>query len=134
MKNRVYYNITKKVWSVQRYTKGKGWRVVDHAEELWLYDVTWKVYEKGRQRVVLQGRKNVHAYGLGVVIGSNEARWLLGDDKLEAVHYNPYRYDRFYRIEGLLGAVYKQAQEGAELVHFRKDGTLQAMGSREAMA
>jgi hypothetical protein len=66
---RVYWNLHRKEWSIQTHTKGKGWRVFAHGSSVWLKDVTFKVSEAGRQRVISQRRKNVHAYAIGELAG-----------------------------------------------------------------
>lgn len=92
MKVRVYFNLHKKVWSVQTYKPGKGWRVDFHSNgrTLCLTDVTFHVSEAGRQRVLREKRKNVHAYAIGTLVG-----WLPSSFKLKAVSYNPYKAPTF---------------------------------------
>lgn len=94
---RVYRNLTLKSWSVQAKVKtGRGrqhaWKVVGHADRVALKGVTFKVYERGRQRVLLTGVKNVHAFVLGELIAVDQLA-----DEQEAVwrvaynpHYLPY--------------------------------------------
>lgn len=112
MKVRIYFNLHRRLWSVQSYVKGKGWRVIGHAREVYLSDVTFKVSEAGRQRVIREKRKNVHAYAIGTLeytIGGllpdgtawtrytgtnpfpNEAHKVDGRACWEPVSYNPYR-------------------------------------------
>lgn len=88
MRVRVYYNLHRHTFSIQHYIDGKGWRVRDYADEVSLRDVTFHVSEAGRQRVIREGRKNVHAYVIGTLT-----------DALPAcevdVTYNPYKYKGF---------------------------------------
>ena len=58
---RVYWNATRKVFSVQHKTS-KGWRLYKHVEALKMYDCVPKVSEKTRQRVVRERKKYVHAW------------------------------------------------------------------------
>jgi hypothetical protein len=67
-----------------------------------LFDGTFKVSEAGRQRVLRERKKNVHAGVVGHWIGSL-------DDQLTierivyngtAVTYNPYKYDSFVHLYG----------------------------------
>jgi hypothetical protein len=86
---RVYRNLANGLLSVQSKIKG-SWKVAGHAESLLLYDVDFKVSEKGRQRVITNKRKNVHAF----VYGN------LGDINTNVVlptkaFYNPYKYKTF---------------------------------------
>lgn len=69
MKNRIYFNIHKKLFSIQEKTK-KGWRVISHKDSLLLKDVEFKVYSRGRERVLREKRKNVHAFVIGEECGS----------------------------------------------------------------
>ena len=56
----VYWNLHKKCWSVKH--RGKVEEHVGAGRVLALYDCTFSVSEKGRQRVLANRRKNVHAY------------------------------------------------------------------------
>ena len=120
MKVRVYYNLHRKLWSIQSYTKGKGWRIVGHASELYLQNVTFRVSEAGRKRVLLQKRKNVHAYAIGTlthVLGGksvsddwceddygqctiNEHFVKDGEPAWVAISYNPYLGGNFTTPNG----------------------------------
>ena len=89
MRVKVYYNLHKHTFSIQSKTP-KGWRVTGYADRLNLTDVEFRVSDAGRQRVLKEGRKNVHAF----VIGN------LTDEELETsvdVSYNPYKHGYFYR-------------------------------------
>jgi hypothetical protein len=85
---RVYWNLHRKMYSIQaRY--GYDWYVVAHAEELMLKNVTFKVSEAGRQRVLRTGVKNVHAYVVGGLIP------FVNPDKGRRVSYDPKVFDCF---------------------------------------
>lgn len=91
MKVFVYFNLHKKVWSVKALEGERKGRVIQHAVELKLRDVTFKVSEAGRQRVLAEKRKNVHAGVVGYI----------ADDISEftmhqQVSYNPYKAGHFY--------------------------------------
>jgi hypothetical protein len=64
MKVRVYFNLHKKLLSIQTKVNG-AWKVISHRQSVSLSDVTFKVSECGRQRVIKNKRKNVHAYICG---------------------------------------------------------------------
>jgi hypothetical protein len=94
----VYYNLHTRLWSI-RATEGphKG-LVIAHAPFVRLHNVTAKVSQAGRQRVITEGKKNVHAGLCGTLEyhGSGGAR--PSDDSfpgLTEVTYNPYRYTTF---------------------------------------
>ncbi len=110
MRVRVYYNLNKSVWSVQHYISGKGWRVREHLTSLILEDVTFKVYEAGRQRVIANERKNVHAFAIGELVQRTDYAVWCGNT--QAV-YNPYRAACFMstathqRVDSTSRAVFK---------------------------
>lgn len=85
MKVKVYFNLRKKLFSIQH----KG-LVIAHKDKVMLKNAQFKVNESGRQRVLKEKRKNVHAFVTGEwcdyleeVIDSQE------------VTYNPYKYSSF---------------------------------------
>lgn len=95
----IYYNLRKKTWSIRQ----KG-LVVGYSDVIQLRNVTPKVSEAGRQRVLRRQRKDIHA-GL---VGEIEQRSLPADDPtLIEITYNPYKYATFVeKISGkeFLGA------------------------------
>ena len=89
---RVYFNLHKCLFSVQEKAKGR-WKVIRHTDFLVLKDVKFKVSEKGRQRVLREKRKNVHAY----IIGEEYK----GDLSYGCqIFYNPYLNEGFVRHTG----------------------------------
>lgn len=89
MKTRVYFNLHKRLFSVQEKVNGQ-WKVVRHTDDITLYNVTFKVSEAGRQRVLREKRKNVHAFVEGTVSPSP----LECNDPV-TIRYNPYRVGSF---------------------------------------
>lgn len=89
----VYWNLHRECWSVR--VRGK---VVAHATGLTLERVEFKVSEAGRQRVLRERRKNVHAGAYGMVVEVEPARRPPGLRGV-GVSYNPYRGPSFYRVE-----------------------------------
>lgn len=92
---RVYRNLHKNCMSVQTYTPGKGWRVAAHLVGLNLKDVEFKVSETGRQRVLREKKKNVHAFVEGIVTWEYANR--IGQ---QDISYNPYRAANFVTKSG----------------------------------
>lgn len=87
---RVYFNLHRKMFSIQRMTD-KGWRIWLHASKVTIANPQFKVSEAGRQRVLREKRKNVHAFIVGDMV-------LEGADTIQpsiAVTYNPYLMDSF---------------------------------------
>lgn len=91
MKVKVYFNLHRKMWSVLSMTP-KGWRLAFHERELTLQDVTFKVSEAGRQRVIREKRKNVHAFAIGTLIEPLQSGF---EATLVPVSYNPYKAGTF---------------------------------------
>ena len=86
---RVYYNLRKKIFSVQEKVAG-SWKVVEHTHNLAIRNVTFKVSEAGRQRVLREKRKNVHAF----VLGDRCENVPKSVARIE-VSYNPYKGPNF---------------------------------------
>ena len=86
----VYYNLHKKCWSVRSKATG---RVIYHTNTIHLQDITCKVSEAGRLRVLKEQRKNVHAGIEGTVWAPNPHR--LQPHTWEEITYNPYKYETF---------------------------------------
>ena len=113
MKVFVYFNLHRKCWSIKALEGESKGRVIGHANYVDLADVTWKVSEKGRQRVIREKKKNVHAGAVGTLesatlkggghIGPLSSfttrytkRLLDADQKAAAaITYNPYRFASF---------------------------------------
>lgn len=90
MKVFVYFNLHRKCWSVKALEGERKGRVIRHAQELTLRDVTFKVSEAGRQRVLKEQRKNVHAGVVGYLCDP------IPRESWERVSYNPYTSSQFY--------------------------------------
>ena len=87
-KVRMYWNLHKKIWSVQDCKTG---RVTDHVPALTLADAKFVVRKAGQERVRREGKKNVHAFAVGH-ISLNNGTAVFGGRK---VSYNPYKNDTF---------------------------------------
>jgi hypothetical protein len=87
----VYFNLHKKLFSVRDHITGL---VVGHTDMIALENVTFKVSEAGRQRVLREKRKNIHAGVMGTVkdLPVPQPEW--------DAYYNPYKYDSFVDING----------------------------------
>lgn len=93
MKVFVYFNLHKKVFSVKALEGAQKGRVIAHQNALTLRDVTFKVSEAGRQRVLREQRKNVHAGVVGYWDGSVDP--VIQEVNDIAVTYNPYKFNTF---------------------------------------
>lgn len=103
MRVRVYKNLNDGLISIKLRTTGL---VIAHCEEITLGDVSFKVYESGRQRVIKQKRKNVHAYVEGEILSVKglkpyKGRGITIPEEKSAqafdsrIFYNPYKTANF---------------------------------------
>lgn len=93
---RVYRNLGKvspENYSIQKKVGGR-WLVVGHSNELILKDVKFKVSEVGRQRVIKEGRKNVHAFVYGKLV--NSIGFGKSQNSMIKISYNPYKSSKFF--------------------------------------
>lgn len=97
MKVFVYYNLHKKVWSVKALEGENKGRVVAYGELVTLANAKPKVSEKGRQRVLRERRKNVHAGVVGELL--EELPDLKFRKEVVTPTYNPYKGDKFVDLE-----------------------------------
>lgn len=89
MQVRIYFNLRKKKLSVQTKINGV-WKVTSHLNKIYLVDVRFRVSEVGRQRVLKNKRKNVHAYICGTVTD-----FLPDYGDFYSARYNPYELEKF---------------------------------------
>ena len=92
----VYKNLHKDCWSIKQDGLVKA-----HTTDLCLFDCSFRVNKKGREKVLEQKRKNVHAGisgyiedRLGVIDARNPYYY-----KYKLATYNPYKYTSFVRID-----------------------------------
>jgi len=70
--------------------------VVAHTDRIALWDVTYRVSEAGRLRVLRNCQKNVHAFVVGKIIESFPNQQFTTC----AVTYNPYNSGTFVTLDG----------------------------------
>ena len=112
-KVRLYWNLHKKVWSLQSCKTG---RVVNHVSAFTLIDCKFVVRKAGQAKVRREGKKNVHAFA----VGTGSLKYGIAGSvtpNSRAVTYNPYKNDTF---------VFKDTGEPVTEAHvisvFTKDG------------
>lgn len=88
----VYFNLHRKMWSVKALEGPDKGRVISRSKYVVLRGVTPKVSEAGRQRVLREGRKNVHAGLVGELV-QGEAVDL--PSVASKVTYNPRKHTTF---------------------------------------
>ena len=95
MRVEVYRNLHKNCWSIRNLKTG---RVVRHSNEVFIEDAKFVVQPAGREKVLREKKKNVHAFVRG--------NWLpykphkISKTFLPNTYsYNPYKFNHFYNIE-----------------------------------
>lgn len=89
MKYFCYFNLHKFVFSV----RNQKTRLVEyHSDVVVLNDCRFKVSQKGREKVIREKRKNVHAGVEGLLCGFENNYNL---EEFIELTYNPYKYDNF---------------------------------------
>lgn len=90
MRVEVYFNLHKHVFSVRQCSTG---RVILHANRVHLRDPEFVVRKSGRDRVLREGKKNVHAFVRGEA--THFDAFDPDYDGYTLVSYNPYKYATF---------------------------------------
>lgn len=114
-----YYNLHRRCFSLKALEGPDKGRVVAHADAVHLTDVTFKVSQAGRARVLREKRKNVHAGAVGTLAAyqapgaAASSGWTRRARRFgtmaAAVSYNPYRGPSFFDCE--TGQAVAQAAE-----------------------
>jgi len=132
MKVFVYRNLTKKCWSVKALSGPNKGRVIGHLDSLVLQDCEFRISEAGRQRVLREGKKYVHAGVVGTLLAGTEKD--IGYKSEAFIAYNPRKYDSFvqktFDVPNFT-VKYSPIRE-AEYVSLRKDGFVTKGGSVNA--
>ena len=84
-------NLHKKLWSVQDRKTGL---VIAHTDHIALTDAKFVVRKAGREKVLREGRKNVHAFAVGYIGLKNGIATCMTEGS-RPVTYNPYKNDTF---------------------------------------
>ena len=105
----VYFNLHAKCWSVRALEGMNRGRVICHAQSVGIEAPRFVVQRKGRERVLREGRKNVHAFVRGALAYAGDSLWRHGESGVETpsedfaytllsgpeVTYNPYKAAHF---------------------------------------
>ena len=104
MRVRVYKNLHKDCYSVKAMEGPMKGLVVAHCHNIVLRDAKYIVSQKGRERVLRERNKNVHAFVEGKIVSMVTVSKSSFDfpihtslpfDKTTEATYNPYKYDSF---------------------------------------
>jgi len=89
MKVEIYRNLHRNCWSIRDNKTGK---VIGHTDSIHLKDADLIVRQSGREKVLQEKRKNVHAFIKGRIESCE-------DKHIEQISYNPYKYNSFILTE-----------------------------------
>ena len=110
MRVEVYFNLHKYIWSVRSAKTG---RVILHTDKVHIRNPEFVVRQAGRERVLREGKKNVHAFVRGEATyfddfdpdhHPNYLDYTLDDfdyenrPMLDIIGYNPYKYVGFVKM------------------------------------
>lgn len=109
----VYWNLHKNLWSVKALEGPDKGRVIAREPYVALLHASPKVSEAGRQRVLREGRKNVHAGIVGELAHLYQSPRATGD--LDSISYNPRQGPSFFWRRNL------QNWDGSNLVYCEPD-------------
>lgn len=90
---RIYFNLHRRGWSILNPATGRVENKGTVTPHILLRDVTFKVYEHRRLKVIAEGRKNVHAFACGEIVDADP----LAADAVVPISYNPYKAGYFVR-------------------------------------
>ena len=97
MRVEVYFNLHKYIFSVRQCSTG---RVILHSAKVHIRDPEFVVRKSGRDRVLREGKKNVHAFVRGEISYFPDFDPEHHPDYLDytLVSYNPYKFDTFVDV------------------------------------
>ena len=97
MQVEVYFNLHKYIWSVRSAKTG---RVILHTDKVHIRNPEFVVRQAGRNRVLREGKKNVHAFVRGEATYFDDFDPEYHPNYLDytLVSYNPYKFDTFVDV------------------------------------
>tara|TARA_R100000231_G_C5226314_1_gene135170 strand:- start:80 stop:460 length:381 start_codon:yes stop_codon:yes gene_type:complete len=100
----IYRNLQKNCLSVQSRERVDYGKVIAYCKSIFVKRPKFIVREKGRLKVLEEGRKNVHAFIVGECPSLKLWSWLrdikMGGNSTTKVFYNPYKYSTFVDKDG----------------------------------
>ncbi len=100
----IYRNLHKNCLSVQSRERVDYGKVIAYCKSIFVKRPKFIVREKGRLKVLKEGRKNVHAFIVGECPSLELWSWLrdvkMGGNPTTKVFYNPYKYSTFVDKDG----------------------------------
>jgi len=111
----IYWNLIKKCWSVRSREGDTYGKVVGHLDSCVIVKAKFVVNPKGRERVLRERRKNVHAFVRGDLLMSRMPGTIDSYEGWAEAKYNPYETNKFLGKD-------KIPLESAQLVLLSTDG------------
>lgn len=108
----IHRNLHQRNWSIVAEEGSLKGLVVGHADTIHVWRAEFKVNEAGRQRVIRERKKNVHAKVVGILGRGFEASMWDGFNFTHKVKYNPYKdsqFQMFTEPDSLNGEAIKSA-------------------------
>ena len=99
----VYWNLHKDVYSIQSRETADYGKVIGHAESVAIALPKFVVRQAGRQQVLKEQKKNVHAFVVGYLTEN-----LVFNEEGKRITYNPYKYNSF-----VIADTKEEIQDGA---------------------
>jgi len=104
MKVRLYRNLKirdKRAWSIMAQEGPKKGKVIDIVSGAVINNARFLVSEAGRQRVIREKSKNVHAFVEGTLVSSTplDSAPRTRRAGLSPITYDPYRFSQFQRLD-----------------------------------
>ena len=91
----VYWNLHKKCWSIRSRERDDYGKVVTHLNSCVVAAAKFVVNQKGRERVLRERKKNVHAFVRGNLLMTKMPGRIEGYTGWDEVSYNPYKGPKF---------------------------------------
>lgn len=109
-----------KNWKLGCYNIMQSGKLLASAKQVRLSGVEFLVRETGRKRMLVRGRRNIHAYAIGQLVDyvHPEDSRDLGKMEGRGVFYNPYRFTSFVDKETRVPIT------SADFVHFDESGVV----------
>jgi hypothetical protein len=93
MKVAVYWNLHKKLFSIQSRKKENYGKVINYVNSVVINSLNFVVRKSGREKVLKENSKNVHAFVIGTLEWFSENKFRLKSD--QKLVYDLYKYEGF---------------------------------------
>jgi hypothetical protein len=91
MRVAVYYNLHKKIFSIQSRETSDYGKVIAHQDSVVVAQPKFVVRQAGREKVLKENKKNVHAFVVGTLLEDK----IITSSRPRLLSYNPYKNKTF---------------------------------------